>query len=395
MTSLIPGLEDQLRVAARQRISPSPSLSLPPRRRRSRRRRLVPLAGAAVVGVAALGFALAQHPRVTPTPTRELAAVTELHRLSRVAASQRPLLPGPGQYLYTAMDQIEVDQTPIPPLNGCAVYVPDRWETWVAENGGGLERQTEALGKPVTTPSQRCQPVQALSADAAGIRYTWFPAGMLQTSATVNLELGFDPASLPTDPTILGRLIAERRLDARVGGRLTPAYPLPAGVAGSFTIIGDLLRETNLSPALRSALYTVAATLPGVRLLGTVVDPLGGRGLALTMLAFVPRGQPPVRDELIFDPRTSALIGESRTLTDGDPAHDLPAGTTSWSAYTTRIVNALPAKPPACLRDPSTCSSGELASLEVGSGTSVISSRSDAAQVTGQVPLLEALEPTF
>jgi hypothetical protein len=38
----------------------------------------------------------------------------------------------------------------------------------------------------------------------------------------------------------------------------------PPGPAENFTQIGDLLRETDASPALRSALYQVAETIPGV-----------------------------------------------------------------------------------------------------------------------------------
>jgi len=400
MSSLIPGLEDQLRVAARARLSspatgpsPSSSPSPSPRRRPRRGRRLAPLAVAVGAVACVVALTLARHPRQTPTPTRQLAAVTELHRLSRVAAAQRPLLPARGQYLYVSVDQLEVDQTPIPSLNGCAVYVPDHWETWFAGNGSGLERQTEGLGTPLTH-SQRCLPAQALAVDAAGVRSTWFPPGLLQTPANANLELGLDPARLPTDPTALGRLIATRQLYAQIAGQRVSAYPLPAGAGGSFTIIGDLLRATELSPALRSALYTVAATLPGVRVLGTAVDPLGGRGLSLAMPVDVPKGQPAERDELIFDPRTSALIGEARTLTRGDPGHDLPAGTTSWSAYATRVVDSLPAKPPACLRHTASCPAAELAGLAVGSGTAVVS-ESQSPPPASQVPHLESLEPTF
>jgi hypothetical protein len=76
-----------------------------------------------------------------------------------------------------------------------------------------------------------------------------------------------------------------------------------------FKEIGDLLRETGASPALRAALYEVAAGLPGVELVGEVSDGLGRSGIAV---AYV---REKVRFEFIFDPATSNLLGESQGLT--------------------------------------------------------------------------------
>jgi len=39
----------------------------------------------------------------------------------------------------------------------------------------------------------------------------------------------------------------------------------PPGPAEAFTQVGDLLRETDASPALRAALYSAAAGLAGVK----------------------------------------------------------------------------------------------------------------------------------
>jgi hypothetical protein len=46
-----------------------------------------------------------------------------------------------------------------------------------------------------------------------------------------------------------------------------------------FVIVGDLLRESPASPALRKALYEVAANVPGVELVGTVQDADGRQGV--------------------------------------------------------------------------------------------------------------------
>ena len=61
---------------------------------------------------------------------------------------------------------------------------------------------------------------------------------------------------------------------------------------------------------MRAAIYQLTAELPGVELLGEVDDPVGrpGTGIAYTDHK---RG---TRQELIFDPETSALLGERESI---------------------------------------------------------------------------------
>jgi len=127
-----------------------------------------------------------------------------------------------------------------------------------------------------------------------------------------------DLSNLPTDTAQLRQLIVDRKVE---GG--------PAGDAETFTIIGDLLRETYAPPALRAALYHIAAGLPGVQLIGTVKDQAGRTG---TAVAYASRG---LRQELIFDPATSALLAEQSVVADPAAAQmDVPAGTVmGWAVY--------------------------------------------------------------
>jgi hypothetical protein len=88
-----------------------------------------------------------------------------------------------------------------------------------------------------------------------------------------------------------------------------------------FSIVLDLLRETHATPELRAALYEVAATLPRTELIGETTDELGRLGIAVgyTYLG--------VRHELIFDPSTSAILGErlvqvDAPMVDASPAPD-------------------------------------------------------------------------
>ena len=79
-----------------------------------------------------------------------------------------------------------------------------------------------------------------------------------------------DLSKLPTDPAQLAAMISSRKIE---GG--------PPGPAEDFVQVGDLLRESDASPALRAALFKVAAGIPGVKLLGTVTDSDGRSGIAI------------------------------------------------------------------------------------------------------------------
>ena len=141
-----------------------------------------------------------------------------------------------------------------------------------------------------------------------------------------------DLSNLPTDPKVLAALISSRKIE---GG--------PPGPAEDFTQVGDLLRETDAPPALRSALFEVAANIPGVEQLGSVADNSGRIGVGV---AYVSGGS---RHELIFNPTDSSLMGEEDVVVDADQAHE-PVGTvTDWAVYlSSKVVDsdgAAPARP--------------------------------------------------
>jgi len=78
----------------------------------------------------------------------------------------------------------------------------------------------------------------------------------------------------------------------------------------------------------------VAARIPGVELVGPAVDRLGRHGVAV---AYVD-GKIHERHELIFDRRTSALLGEQYAELDGNP-YGYPVGTVT--GYATYVVSAV------------------------------------------------------
>ena len=75
---------------------------------------------------------------------------------------------------------------------------------------------------------------------------------------------------LPTDPAAL-----EQRLRDGIHGAG------PDDDSEMYVIVGDLLRESPAPPALRKALWQVAARIPGIELVGPVTDHAGRAGVAV------------------------------------------------------------------------------------------------------------------
>jgi hypothetical protein len=120
--------------------------------------------------------------------------------------------------------------------------------------------------------------------------------------------------ALPTDPA---QLTAALQADIQGAG--------PDPESELFTIVGDLLRESPAPPALRKALYDVAAGIPGVHLTGKVTDSLGRPGTG------VERGG----ETLVVDPANGALLadnegpGFSATFVSQEQANSAPAASAS------------------------------------------------------------------
>jgi hypothetical protein len=293
---------------------------------KSRRRRWVVRSAAAVVVLvgAASGVSVLLRPGSPASPGTAAAAV--LTKLARVAADQPvPSAPGPGQYLYVDSVETYTDGSSSGPSGGpgFTVLLPEHRQIWIAPDGSGQIRET--FGQPTFLSAQdRANweadgdpPIPHAPTDMS------FGPGGLEDGPT-------DLWKLPMNPAALGAEIASRKIE---GG--------PPGPAEDFTQVADLLRETDASPALRSALYQVAAGLPGVESLGTVTDHSGRTGVGV---AYVNDG---LRHELIFDPETSALLGESYTIVGPGSGYDAPVGTVvGWEVYLqSSIVNSLPPSP--------------------------------------------------
>jgi len=301
------------------RTSPTRARRTTEQRRSGRPPRWVPRSVAVVIALVACFVAIELAGAGSDTgPSPALAAA--LGRLAQIAATGPSLVPGPGRYLY-------VDSENFYPADAigrgqeCVTYAPDHRQVWIAANGSGLLEDTTGQ-TTFTSPSDRaiCTTMHLASQASRGTSKLWFAARCLE------LGPGNDMQALSTNPRVL--LLQMRRLDGR-----------PTGPAEDFVHIGDFLRETDASPAVRAALYQAAALIPGVRLLGIVRDHLGRRGLGV---AYDSHG---IRHELIFNPHTSALMGEQ-------DIGSVP-GANDWAVYlTSRVVDQLPQRSPLRLSPP-------------------------------------------
>lgn len=270
----------------------------------------------------------------------EPAVARVLHQAAEVAAAQEPVAPGRGQYLYTRSKDAYLRAFAHDPACGhsCdasgtwSLLVPSERESWVSFHDSLRGRVRTVSGKPrFVSAGQRATWVAAGSPPIS-------PPGRVEDSAVSGSGMPFDPAELPTDPAELREMLEAREI---------PGIDGPPGEAETFVLIGDMLRGTYLPSALRAAIYELTAELPGVELLGEVEDPVGRAGLGIAYTD-ERRG---TTHELIFDPGTSALLGERDSIARSGGAHgfDAPLGTTiGYAAYLeSKVVDSVGERPPA------------------------------------------------
>jgi len=315
----LPGPRAESRASARgalvARIEQSqrgPEKAAVPAWRRSRLRLVAVLAGVAALLVALPTLILGGDGKVQP-------ALGQVLRAAATTAATQPAEPppGPGQYFYTRSREAYLT-TSVEATRAWSVLVPRIRQTWIAANGTGRARAVAAKPEFLT----------------AGQRRAWKAAGSphLGSGGVEDFALSgqpfLDTSNLPTEPKALRRLIEARKIP-RVGG--------PPGEAETFTLIGDMLRNTYLPPAFRAALYRVVGELPKVELRGEVKDPVGRTGIGVAYT----KGS--TTHELIFDPETSALLGEREVAARRIPELQVPAGTETGSVtyLESKVVDSL------------------------------------------------------
>ncbi|MFN2589206.1 MAG: CU044_5270 family protein [Actinomycetota bacterium] len=252
---------------------------------------------AAAVGAAAVALAIAVPvilPDGSPGGAGSAEAGRVLRRLASVAGARSPQPgPEPGQFVYTkSRDRQQCVYVVGNGESNVMFAVRSGREAWIGPDGSGRLVTTHDT---VTFASDRD-------------RQSWIDAGSPELLSDETGDERFEPgglsfvdvSNLPRDRHELLALIEKREL---VGG--------PEGDWETFVIVGDLLRETWAPPAVRAALYEVAANLPEVEFIGTYEDELGRVGVAVAYP--MPQG---FRQEYAFDPETAELLGERHVMVD-------------------------------------------------------------------------------
>jgi hypothetical protein len=261
--------------------------------RASHRRR-----GALSVAVIAITLALVV-PIALPEGTggASPAAAEALHLVAIRAARLAPEpVPDPGEYLYAeswaSATSLYVTGSDVPNF---FFETTTKRSSWISPDGSGRIIEVATVDFP-----------------SEADRAAWRDAGAPRLQEDISSDETFgrgelsyvDTDELPDDPGELRSWI-----EARTGG----------DTWRTFSMVGDLLRYTSTPPAVRAALYLVAADLDGVELVGETTDAAGRSGVGV---AYTHAG---LRHELIFDPRTAELLGEEDVLVE-DSEVDVESG---------------------------------------------------------------------
>jgi hypothetical protein len=301
-------------------------LSVPrPRRRRSswpwlRPRRLAPLGLLGVTVAAAVAIVLGLSLRGgAANPTSAAAAV--LQRAAHAAAAAGgPRQLRPGEYWYVKSYETSTG----------ALFAGGRSGPkggYVIVNAlSTTERQIWiGVDRPGMVVTRISGPIRFLTAAA---RRRWIQDGRPRQVAALPSPMRLPPDSfirpyrqLLRLPTNVDALYRELEREVRNGSAAWKRHEM-------FTEVGDLLREDPLPAKVRAALYLVAARIPGIQMLGLTRDGIGRPALAIALNDSFDG----LRAELLFDPHTSALVGESEVVVKPPPADRIKAGTVDYAS---------------------------------------------------------------
>jgi len=246
----------------------------------------------------------APQPSSSPShPVRLNEAGAVLDTLAAVAAGRPPasLVPGPGSYLYV----LDIELKGAPPGGGtsmpCGSVIRQQW--LASDNSG-----RQVINQPGC--AQEGPIVQRWGRGGNGINFDY---------------LGWE--GLPTVPAAMEAAIVQR---------------FEGGVANN--VITFQLATTVLNvaapSAVRAALFRMLATLPDVRYLGKVTDPLGRTGDTIALV------KKPDDIVAMFDPKTSQVLDALLTPYGNHLPRRMPTWDTPELFVETGIVGSSKATPP-------------------------------------------------
>lgn len=285
-------------------------------------RRLAPLGALGVAAALAVAIVIVLSLRGgAANPTSAAAAVLQrAAHAAAVAGGPRQLRPGEYWYVKSYDTTAGANVVAPPSVPGRIRVIVDALTT--------TERQVWiGVDKPGRIVTRVTRPITFLSAAA---RQQWIRYGRPRQLPGLRSEL--PPGTfirpyrqlqtLPTNIDALWRLLQ------RHAGHGSSAQQH----SEMFTEIGDLLRETPIPAKVRGALYLVAARIPGIQMLGLTHDAIGRPALAVALNDSFTG----LRNELLFDPHTSALLGESSVVVHPPSTYHVKPGTVqTGSTYIT------------------------------------------------------------
>ena len=264
-----------------------------PTRRRSRL-----IASAAAIVVLALVIPISLSVMLgagSPGGPSYASAQEALSAASKAAASASPVVIPPGSYLHrriTGSGLVDGDS----PVGPYVVSVPSTQDVWVSADGAGrISTQYGDWTFPTSVDRDRWMAAGRPLLGVTGVDSCDYEAGRLTVSPI---------GSLPTDPALL-----YRKIEAETVRGSQADYPEAKRAQMVFGEIAQLLASVG-PPASRSALFSAAAQVPGVELLGGVVDDTGRRGVSVG----VTWGG--IREEIVFDPEAAMLLARRTVQVD-------------------------------------------------------------------------------
>jgi len=278
------------------------------RRPRRGRQRFPALLAAAVVALSVV---------VVPMMVARWQPNAAAQALERIASLEGTVLPelDSGSVIYREYRELRRDErVDLASGNRYTIVLELQVEEWISSD---LSRR-------------RLDTVDSVSFASEDDRIAWVAAGR---------------PSLPESGDVVESLLTPGELDY-IAEELVPNNPSSLDEAlgngslgvrsqdgpGVFLLIGDLLAQGNLGQDQRMALLDVASDLDGIELVGTVTDPTGRLGLALSV------EDGPVETELIFDEASGDLLASVTRDARGE----------FWTAYlATDVVQVPPGDPTA------------------------------------------------
>ena len=372
----VPPPGDDALVAARLRLTAAMDTGARTATRESHRGRYARRAAVGVAAAVALGlgaYALTgQDPSgpsapsvraagpTTPAPATGTPSAATPHYVdaaqlldAAAVAALRSAIPA-GSYQHTVSHSRGVTTIDDPPAHGAYQFSESRSELWEPARAGDAGYERDIVNIATSEPTAQQRRYVAGLPDPAPREDTWYrtdadgsttpihPKGLPEPTCagSCGSATAWDGptrhlvGALPTDRTALRASLV--RWATALHDEATK-YRKPTTVGAiALAAVGTVVGSGYASPALRSALFRVAGTLPGVTLNGTMANFDGVRGTAVSTTDPFD-----VQQNLIFAADGSAYLGERDVVVHPSAQYHLKAGTVvTWTAVRTDVTGA-------------------------------------------------------